>query len=74
MRTFPASPEGQTRVEELHRLSILLEQALRDSNELHHRIREIQLRVAELNAAEQKGHPVAMVSPTALNAAQLSPR
>jgi hypothetical protein len=74
MRTFPASSTGQARVEELHRLGILLEQALLESNDLHHRIREIQLRVAELTAAEQKGHPVAMVSPTALNAAQLSPR
>jgi hypothetical protein len=74
MRTFPASPEGQTRVEELYRLSILLEQALLESNELHHRIREIQLRVAALSAAEQKGHAVAVVSPTALHAAQLTPR
>ena len=74
MRTLPASPEGQKRAEELYRLSILLEQALLESNELHHRIREIQLRVAELSAAERKGHPVAMISPTALHAAQLSPR
>jgi hypothetical protein len=74
MRTFPASPDGQTKVEELCRLSVLLEQALLESNELHHRIREIQLRVAALSAAEQKGHPVALVSPTALHDAQLSPR
>jgi hypothetical protein len=70
MRTLNAS----MRAEELHRLSILLEQALLESNELHHRIREIQLRVAELSAAEQQGRPVAVVSPTALHAAQLSPR
>lgn len=74
MRTFPASAEGQTRVEELYRLSILLEQALLETNELHHRIREIQLRVAELSAAEQKGHPVAVVSATTLRAAQLPAR
>ena len=61
MRTLSASPDGQSRVEELYRLSILLEQALLESNELHHRIREIQLRVAELSASEQKGRPVAVV-------------
>ena len=55
------SPAGQARVEELYRLSILLEQALLESNELHHRIREIQLRVAELSATEKKGRPVAVV-------------
>ena len=70
MRTLPSSP----RVEELHRLSVLLEQALLETNELHHRIREIQLRVAQLAAAEQQGHPVAVVSPTALHVARLSPR
>ncbi|HEV3485169.1 MAG TPA: hypothetical protein VG106_07160 [Vicinamibacterales bacterium] len=70
MRTLNAS----MRAEELHRLGILLEQALLESNELHHRIREIQLRVAELSAAEQQGRPVAVVSATALHAAQLSPR
>ena len=61
MRTLSATAEGQSRVEQLYRLGILLEQALRESNELHHRIREIQLRVAELSAGEEKGHPVAVV-------------
>ena len=61
MRTLSVSPEGHSRVEELYRLSILLEQALLESNELHHRIREIQLRVAELIASEAKGRPAAVV-------------
>lgn len=61
MRTLSATQESRSRVEQLHRLSVLLEQALIESNELHHRIREIQLRVAELSAAEEKGHPVAFV-------------
>ena len=64
MRTLSASPEGVSRIEELYRLSILLEQALLESNELHHRIREIQLRVAELSAAEERGRPVAVVRAT----------
>ena len=61
MRTLSAAAEGQSRVEQLYRLGLLLEEALLESNELHHRIREIQLRVAELSAAEEKGHPVAVV-------------
>ena len=65
MRTTSASPEAQSRVEQLYRLSILLEQALLESNELHHRIREIQLRVAELSATEENGRPVAVVRATA---------
>ena len=72
MRTWSISPDGQSRVEQLYRLSILLEQALLESNELHHRIREIQLRLAELSAAEEKGRPVAVLSATALHAAPQS--
>ena len=45
MRTLTVSPDAH-RAEQLHRLSLLLEQALLESNELHHRIREIQLRIA----------------------------
>ena len=60
MRTVRVSPEAQ-RAEQLHRLSLLLEQALLESNELHHRIREIQLRIAELSATEETGRPVAIV-------------
>lgn len=65
MRAFSASAEGQTRAEQLYRLGILLEQALLESNELHHRIREIQLRIAEMSATEEKGRPVAVVRATA---------
>ena len=60
MRTVRVSPEAQ-RAEQLHRLILLLEQALLESNELHHRIREIQLRIAELSATEETGRPVAIV-------------
>jgi hypothetical protein len=60
MRTVTVSP-GAQRAEQLHRLSVLLEQALLESNELHHRIREIQLRIAELCATEETGRPVAIV-------------
>jgi hypothetical protein len=60
MRTLAGSPESH-RAEQLHRLSVLLEQALLESNELHHRIREIQLRIAELCATEETGRPVAIV-------------
>ena len=73
MRTpLSASPEVQSRAEQLYRLSILLEQALLESNELHHRIREIQLRVAELSAAEEKGRAVGVLSATALHATPLA--
>lgn len=61
MRRYTVSPESQSRAEQLYRLSILLEQALAESNELHHRIREIQLRIAELTATEENGRPVAVV-------------
>jgi hypothetical protein len=61
MRRPSASTEGLTRAEQLYRLSVLVEQALLESNELHHRIREIQLRIAELSASEEKGRPVAVV-------------
>ena len=52
---------GRTPQEQLFFLSRLLEQALMDSNELHHRIREIQLRVAELSASLETGRLVAAV-------------
>ena len=61
MRPMSAPTEGHSTLDQLHRLSVLLEQALLETNELHHRIREIQLRVAELSAAEEKGRPVAVV-------------
>ncbi len=64
MRTMSSLPEGHHRAEQLYRLGILLEEALLESNELHHRIREIQLRIAELTATEQKGRPVAVVRAT----------
>jgi len=41
--------------EQLYALRLLIEDALRDSNELHHRIREIQLRVAQLSASMERG-------------------
>jgi hypothetical protein len=46
---------GRSPQEQLYSLGRLLEQALMDSNELHHRIREIQLRVAELSASLESG-------------------
>jgi hypothetical protein len=61
MRTAPPLPDGSTPREQLYRLNRLLEQALAESNELHHRIREIQLRIAELSASVEAGHLVAAV-------------
>ena len=74
MRPTSASLEAQNRADQLHQLGGLLEQALLESHQLHHRIREIQLRVAELSAGEEKGRPVAVVSATTLQSPQLSPR
>jgi hypothetical protein len=61
MRTVAATPTCDEQIERLHQLSGLLEQALRDTNELHHRIREIQLRVAELSASIEAGRSVSVV-------------
>jgi hypothetical protein len=50
------SPRGQ-----LHVLSVMLEEALVESNALHHRIREIQLRLAQLSASIEAGRLVSVV-------------
>lgn len=63
MRRTPASLDGTPRAQ-LHQLSILLEEALAESNALHHRIREIQLRMAELSASVESGRLVAAVRAT----------
>jgi hypothetical protein len=65
MRGSSTSLDSTKQLEQFHRLQGLLEQALSDSNELHHRIREIQLRVAELSASVEKGRMVAAVEATA---------
>ncbi len=49
----PSDREKQR--EQLYALRLLIEEALRESNELHHRIREIQLRVAQLSAWMERG-------------------
>ena len=49
------SAEREKQREQLYALQMLLEEALHDSNELHHRIREIQLRVAQLSAWMERG-------------------
>jgi hypothetical protein len=59
-----AAAAGRTYHEQLHQLSVLLDEALADSNALHHRIREIQLRMAELSASLEAGHLVAAVRAT----------
>jgi hypothetical protein len=64
MRTTTATHDGGTPHDQLHVLSRLLEDALAESNELHHRIREIQLRVAELSASIEAGRRVAVVRAT----------
>jgi hypothetical protein len=61
--TTPAADSVSTR-EKLHRLEVLLDEALAESNALHHRIREIQLHVAELKASVDAGHPVAAIHGT----------
>jgi hypothetical protein len=61
MRTPTASIQTATTRDQLHRLTALLDEALAESNALHHRIREIQLRVAELSASLEAGHPVTVI-------------
>jgi flagellar motility protein MotE (MotC chaperone) len=55
MQTRVDSADREKQREQLYALRMLLEEALRDSNELHHRIREIQLRVAQLSAWVERG-------------------
>ena len=55
MRTRIVSQDRETQLEQLYMLRVLLEEALNSSNELHHRIREIQLRVAQLSSAIENG-------------------
>jgi hypothetical protein len=62
MRTRIVSQDRETQLEQLHRLRLLLEDALNTSNELHHRIREIQLRVAQLSTAIETGDPTGVGS------------
>ena len=64
MRTSPASFDSGTPRGQLYQLSTLLEEALAESNALHHRIREIQLRIAELSASAEAGRLVAVVRAT----------
>jgi hypothetical protein len=62
MRTRIVSQDRETQLEQLHTLRLLLEDALNTSNELHHRIREIQLRVAQLSTAIETGDPTGVGS------------
>jgi flagellar motility protein MotE (MotC chaperone) len=55
MQTREGSADREKQREQLYALRMLLEEALHDSNELHHRIREIQLRVAQLSAWIERG-------------------
>jgi uncharacterized coiled-coil DUF342 family protein len=64
MRIATPSQNAGTPHEQLYCLSRLLEEALAESNELHHRIREIQLRIAELSASVEAGRLVAAVRAT----------
>jgi len=61
MAIAPASLERCTPRRQLQVLGEMLEDALAESNALHHRIREIQLRVAELSASIEAGRVVAVV-------------
>jgi hypothetical protein len=61
MRSTSRSFDSRTPHDQLYQLSHLLEEALAESNALHHRIREIQLRVAELSASVEAGRLVAAV-------------
>ena len=61
MRIPTASSQYATAREQLYRLTALLDEALAESNALHHRIREIQLRIAELSASIEAGRPVTVV-------------
>jgi hypothetical protein len=54
MTMVATSLSVELQIEQLDRLKALLDRALTDSDELHHRIREIQLRVAELSASMEK--------------------
>jgi hypothetical protein len=64
MRTTTAAPECAATREQLHRLGVLLDEALAECHALHHRIREIQLHIAELSASADAGRPVAAVRGT----------
>ena len=64
MRTLAASNQNAAARDQLYRLSALVDEALAESNALHHRIREIQLRIAELSASLEAGHPVSVVRGT----------
>jgi len=66
MRITTPTPDAASPREQLHRLEVLLDEALAESHALHHRIREIQLRVAELTASADAGHPVAAIRGTAV--------
>jgi hypothetical protein len=61
MRIATASNHNPTARDQLYRLTALLDEALAESNALHHRIREIQLRIAELSASIEAGHPVSVI-------------
>lgn len=61
MRTTTAAPECAAPREQLHHLGVLLDEALAECHALHHRIREIQLHLAELSASADAGRPVAAV-------------
>ena len=64
MRIPAASSQNATARDQLYQLTGLLDEALAESNALHHRIREIQLRMAELSASIEAGHPVSVVRGT----------
>jgi hypothetical protein len=61
MRIATASSQDASARDQLYRLTALLDEALAESQVLHHRIREIQLRVTELSASIEAGHPVSVV-------------
>lgn len=61
MRIATASNQNPTARDQLYRLTALLDEALAESHALHHRIREIQLRIAELSASIEAGHPVSVI-------------
>ena len=65
MRTTAPVPDRESTREQLHQLEVLLDEALAESHALHHRIREIQLRVAEMSASADTGRRVAAVRGTA---------
>jgi hypothetical protein len=61
MRIATASSQDATARDQFDRLTALVEEALAESNALHHRIRESQLRITELSASIEAGHPVSVV-------------